>query len=274
MSEIKWIKLSTSMFDDKKIKLIRKLPSGDKVLLVWIQLLIEAGKCNLSGRIMLDDQVPLTDEMFAIVYDLEVQDVRHAFKTLEQFGMISFDESQALRISNWEKHQNIEGMEQTKRLRKARNKRYQEKKKQLSIESDDKTSYKTVDKTQKDILDIEIDIDKEVSQSVVSNAFDFYEQNFGVLRPFVIDEISNWVTDMSEVLVIEAMKRSLRQNKNWGYAMGILKEWHKDNIRTLHDVEVRDKSFQQNKKKNGMNRVGKLAGSPIVENKEDEELGW
>ncbi|MFB7142046.1 phage replisome organizer N-terminal domain-containing protein [Gottfriedia sp. NPDC056225] len=273
MSQITWIKLSTSMFDDKKIKLIRKLPNGNTVLLVWIQLLVEAGKCNLTGRIMLDEQVPLTDEMFAIVYDLELQEVRHAFSTLEQFGMIGFDESQVIRISNWEKHQNIEGMEQTKRLRQARNKRYQEKKKQLSIESDDKTSYKTVDKTQEDILDLDLEI--EVSKSVVSmNAFDFYEQNFGVLRPFVIDEINNWVTDLSEELVIEAMKKSLRQHKSWGYTMGILKEWDKGNIRTLHDVEVRDKFFQQNKKKNGMNRVGKIASSPIVENKEDEELGW
>lgn len=273
MSEIKWIKLSTSMFDDKKIKLIRKLPSGDKVLLVWIQLLIEAGKCNLSGRIMLDDQVPLTDEMFAIVYDLEVQDVRHAFKTLEQFGMISFDESQAVRISNWEKHQNIEGMEQTKRLRQARNKRYQEKKKQLSTESDDKTSYKTVNKTEEDILDLDLDI--EVSKSVVSNnVFDFYEQNFGLLKPFVIDEINNWVTDMSEEIVIEAMKKSLRQNKNWGYAMGILKEWHKDHIKTIHEVEIRERAFQQNK----MKKVGKPAvygqSRQITENVADKELGF
>jgi hypothetical protein len=113
---------------------------------------------------MLDEQVPLTDEMFAIVYDLEVQEVRHAFKTLEQFGMIEFDEAQVLRISNWEKHQNIEGMEQAKLLRQARNQRYQEKKKQLEICANNKTSYKTVDKTRKDVLDIDIDIEKDIAQ--------------------------------------------------------------------------------------------------------------
>jgi hypothetical protein len=152
---------------------------------------------------MLDEQVPLTDEMFAIVYDLEVQEVRHAFKTLEQFGMIEFDESQVLRISNWEKHQNIEGMEQAKLLRQARNKRYQEKKKQLAIGTDDKTSYKTVDKTQVDVLDIDIDIEKDNSKKkyldtvfLTDKEYERLVKDFGKsLVEDTIERLDEWQTN-------------------------------------------------------------------------------
>ncbi len=42
MSEIKWIKLSTNMFDDEKFKLIRTLPDGDTLVIEWIKTLMKA----------------------------------------------------------------------------------------------------------------------------------------------------------------------------------------------------------------------------------------
>lgn len=53
MGDIRWIKLSTDMFDNRKIRYIRSLPEGDKMALIWIQLLVQAGKCNANGHIFL-----------------------------------------------------------------------------------------------------------------------------------------------------------------------------------------------------------------------------
>src|SRR5699024_3136074 len=58
VSNIKWIKLSTSMFDDEKIKLIEKLPEADTILIIWIKLLSQAGRTNANGYIYLNENVP------------------------------------------------------------------------------------------------------------------------------------------------------------------------------------------------------------------------
>lgn len=42
-----WIKLSTGMFDDEKIKLIKNMPEGRSILLIWVELLCFAGKLTM-----------------------------------------------------------------------------------------------------------------------------------------------------------------------------------------------------------------------------------
>lgn len=65
MAEISWIKLSTGLPDNKKIKRIRKLPEGDKVILFWVFLLARAGESNQSGGIFLTDTMPYQEEDLA-----------------------------------------------------------------------------------------------------------------------------------------------------------------------------------------------------------------
>ncbi|WP_180368420.1 phage replisome organizer N-terminal domain-containing protein, partial [Oenococcus oeni] len=51
MAEIHWIKLKTTMFDDEKIRLIQSVPESDSILIIWIRLLVLAGKTNDDGLI-------------------------------------------------------------------------------------------------------------------------------------------------------------------------------------------------------------------------------
>ena len=51
MSEVKWVKITTDMFDNRKIKHLRRLPDGNNYVLIWIMLLTVAGRCNAGGRI-------------------------------------------------------------------------------------------------------------------------------------------------------------------------------------------------------------------------------
>ena len=44
MAEVKWIKITTDMFDDEKIKLIESMPERDTVLTIWIKLICLAGR--------------------------------------------------------------------------------------------------------------------------------------------------------------------------------------------------------------------------------------
>ena len=49
MADVKWIKLSTGLPDNRKIKQIRTLPDGDTIALMWIFLMCLAGNSNDDG---------------------------------------------------------------------------------------------------------------------------------------------------------------------------------------------------------------------------------
>jgi len=104
--EIKWIKLSTNIFDDEKIQLIEQLPDADGVIVLWFKLLALAGKQNNNGMIMLSDKIPYTIEMLSTIFRRKQPLVQLALETFKMFGMIDIVEN-TYHITNWDKHQVI-----------------------------------------------------------------------------------------------------------------------------------------------------------------------
>jgi len=123
MPDIKWIKITTEMFDDDKINIIEQMPDADTILIIWIKLLTLAGKKNAGGWIYLTENLPYTDEMIATVFHRNLPTVRLALATFQKFGMIEVEE-QGIFVSNWEKHQNIEGLEKIRQLTRERTQKY------------------------------------------------------------------------------------------------------------------------------------------------------
>lgn len=74
-----------------------------------------------------------------------------------------------------------------------------------------------------------------------SNAYAFYEKNFGMISPFVAEKIGHWIDDLSEDLVLEAMKISVTANKRFNYTEGILRTWKSKNIKSLDDLKEKPK---------------------------------
>lgn len=129
MPSIEWIKLTTTMFDDDKIRLIESMPDRDTLLVIWVKLLTQAGKCNASGHLILSERIAFNDEMLATIFNRPVNTVRLALKTFEEMGMIERDDT--IYITNWEKHQNIETMDKIRELTRIRVQKHRENKKQL-----------------------------------------------------------------------------------------------------------------------------------------------
>ena len=124
MSEVKWIKLSVNMFDDEKIKLIKTMPEGDKIIVIWVQLLCLAGKTNDGGLVYMGQNMVYTEEMLATLFDEKLNIVRIAIQTLEQFGMIEVTNNGLIGITNWEKHQSTDKMARMKEQSRIRQQIY------------------------------------------------------------------------------------------------------------------------------------------------------
>jgi predicted phage replisome organizer len=127
MSEVKWIKICTDIFDDEKIVLIEGMPEADSIIAIWFKLLCLAGKQNNGGVFMLKENMPYTEEMFSLIFRRPLNTVRLALSTFEQFGMVEII-NKTYTIPNWEKHQNVDKLaeirEQTRqRVAKCREKK-------------------------------------------------------------------------------------------------------------------------------------------------------
>lgn len=130
MADINWIKLRVDMFDDEKIKIIQSMPEGDAILVIWIRIIALAGKCNAKGLVLIEDEFPYSDKMLATIFNKPLATVRLALGTFEKFRMIERTEK-GIYISNFEKHQNTEGMEKIREQARIRKQREREKKRAL-----------------------------------------------------------------------------------------------------------------------------------------------
>lgn len=136
MGDVKWIKLSVDMFNNRKIRQIEFMPEGTSVLLVWVKLLCLAGQCNDNGCIYLTKEIPYTEEMLSQQFNTPLTTIRLALSVFQQFDMIDID-SDVIHISNWDVYQNTEGLEKIREQNKIRQRKYRERKKQALLVSRD-----------------------------------------------------------------------------------------------------------------------------------------
>ncbi|KXY34865.1 phage replisome organizer N-terminal domain-containing protein [Bacillus sp. FSL K6-0067] len=234
MSEVnvKWIKLSTTMFEDEKIRLIESMPEADTLLIIWIRLLAQAGKTNASGYIFLSKNTPYSDEMLATLFNRPIATVRLVLQTFQRFGMIEITDDQYICISNWEKHQNVDGLERVKQLNAERNKKYRERKKQQQLTLENTGQESDVFVTSRDGTDIEEDkeLDKEKELEII-NTSSSDESDSKVSIPY--QEILNYLNEKADKNFnhkAESHKKLIRARWNEDYTV--------ENFKTVIDNKV------------------------------------
>lgn len=159
MADVKWIKIATNMFDNRKIKLIEVMPEGDAIIAIWFKLLCLAGTTNDSGTVYFTKDIPYTEEMLASIFNRPLTTVRLAIATFKKFEMVEIVDD-FIQISNWEKYQNSDKLEQLKQQNRERQKRWYDK--QKTLDNNNSNVSLTLGLTQPNAIDKEEDKDKEV----------------------------------------------------------------------------------------------------------------
>lgn len=162
--EVKWIKISTDIFNDEKISIIEGMPDADadSIIIIWFKLLCLAGRQNNNGIFKLTEDMPFTEDMFAAIFRRPVQSVRKALAVFESLGMIEIYNN-VVTIPSWEKHQNIEGMDKIREQTKARVQKYREKQKLLA---EDCNASVTLPKHNGNAIEEDKELDKNKSVNV------------------------------------------------------------------------------------------------------------
>lgn len=105
------------------------------------------------------------------------------------------------------------------------------------------------------------------------NVFEFYQKNFGILSSFVQEDILYWIRDIGDDLVLEALKRALEQNKEYGYAKKIMQSWVRKGIDSLEKAEAERVQFisANEKRGNSYQQTGRVATVPDWVNNPSEK---
>ncbi len=131
MNNVKWVKLCTDIFSNRKVKILLKERDGDTFFRVWIQLLTIAGECNRSGGLFLNDNKPFTLKELAKIIGKTEKKFEKILTKMIELGMITYEQNTYI-IKNWGKYQSVDKLEKMRIDNNERQRRYRERKKEKS----------------------------------------------------------------------------------------------------------------------------------------------
>lgn len=144
MEKVRWIKLSTDIFSNRKIKILLKERDGDTYFRMWIQILTIAGECNRGGGLYISDDSPFKIEDFANIIGKSSKTFTKVLQKFVDLGMLIYKDETYF-VKNWNRYQSTEKFNKIIKSAKV----IEENENEKSFEND------TIDKIRKDKTVIE-----------------------------------------------------------------------------------------------------------------------
>ena len=219
MADVKWIKITTDIFDDEKILLIESLPDAYAIITVWFKLLCLAGKQNNSGVFMMG-QMPYTDKMLATIFRMKEATVTMALQTFEQFGMVEIIDG-VITIPNWGKHQNLDSLESKKAYMRGYMQEYRAKQKALTsgetnCKTNSKVNVSSADKEEDKEIDKKSTKRKKPPAETNTTLFDRVSSDF-ILSDSLTEKLKQWMqykTERKDEYTEQGLRSLLRRIEN------------------------------------------------------------
>lgn len=106
--------------------------------------------------------------------------------------------------------------------------------------------------------------DDEEAPASGENPFRFFEENgFGSIGGYISQKISTWCDDLSDELVLEAMKIAVERGaKSWSYVEKILINWSDKKISTVSQAQALILEYKEKRSKQS-NQARKGYGRPV-----------
>lgn len=251
-----WFKMEQSFFEQKEIKYLRRLPGGDTYTIIYLKLILKS--LENDGKIYYEN---IGDD-YSQEWPLEIEEDEKAVSFLVAFlinkGLMidcGFDEFEITKTKS------LVGSETASAERK---RRQRERERELLQFNDVTDSQKNVTLSQVGHIESEIEIEKEIDKeaeastatstnSDFKNLIELYQTNFGIVKPILYDDLKADLEDYGLELIIEAVKRAIKRQREYAYAQGILKSWNRSGIKTLEQAKAEEVSFQ-NKSQTNQNK--------------------
>lgn len=274
-----WLKLKNTFFNQKEIKLLRRIAGGDTYTVIYLKLMLLS--LENEGTVFFDNVTDKFEEELALELDEDVENVQVTISFLKAKGLLEIKDEDEYFLNEVPTMIGKES-ESASRVRKHR----KNKKEVISIESnteklqsnkrtlqgnDGVTPSNTEIEIDKELeKDKEIELYKEIESYINkkekneddndysnSPAYFFENNGFGTISPHIRDQMNGIYDDFLSIgakedeinqLIIKALKKSLEYNaRTWAYAEKILFSWHNKGYKTISEVDAAEKQYQAKK---------------------------
>ena len=234
-----WIKLHRKTLDNPIIT------KDSDYLAVWIYLLLNTTQKEydvlfkgervtlkrgqlLTGRKSISEKLKIDEN--------KVQRILKSLENEHQIEQQKSNKNRLITIVSWDKYQQDE----------------QQNEQQLNNK---RTTTEQQVNTNKNVKNIKNDNNiTTVGDSCVDGLqeiIEFYNNNIGLIAPYGVEILSDYLKEMPVDLIILAMQKAVEADKRTiQYVKGILNNWSKKGIKSVIDAEKEDKQFQSTKQEN------------------------
>lgn len=254
-----WLKLKADFFEQKEIKLLRRIAGGDTYTIIYLKMLLKSLKNE--GKLFYEFYGDNFAEEISLDIDETAEDVAMTIQYLETKGLIELVEQDEYFLN---KVSDMIGSESysAERMRNMR--------KRKVLQSDGNTSQSDNDVISCD-EEIDIELEKEIDIELESSSesrqreettslksvFRFWEENgFGTIAPKTVQDFEYWVQDFEKLgaiasdaveLILYALGKAVDYDgKNYSYVKTILTDWEQRRYLSVEQVKAEDKKKKSN----------------------------
>ena len=235
-----WLQLKENFFNSKEMKLMRKLPGGEEITIIYLKIMLTS--LENEGVIFYEGLAEDLAEELALEIGEDVESIRMALMFMEKKRLITTNDNYSYKL---EQVPELVGSE-TASARRVR--KHRESKRLLQSNNE-------VTKCIGEI-DIDIDIDKEIDIDLEKNTLkiiaDEYQSRIAPLDGIQFESLKDFIAldGMEPDVILKAISLAADNGKrNFSYIRAILQNWKSDGLLSISAVNERERKFQESKTK-------------------------
>lgn len=233
-----WLQLKENFFNSKEMKLMRKLPGGEEITIIYLKIMLTS--LENEGVIFYEGLAEDLAEELALEIGEDVESIRMALMFMEKKRLITTNDNYSYKL---EQVPELVGSEtaSARRVRKHRESK-------RLLQSNDEVT-KCIGEIEKDI---EIDIEKDLEKNTLKIIVDEYQSRIAPIDGIQFETLKEFVTldGMEPDVVLKAISLAADNGKrNFSYIRAILTNWKNDGLLSIAAVNERERKFQESKTK-------------------------
>ena len=235
-----WLQLKENFFNSKEMKLMRKLPGGEEITIIYLKIMLTS--LENEGVIFYEGLAEDLAEELALEIGEDVESIRMALMFMEKKRLITTNDNYSYKL---EQVPELVGSE-TASARRVR--KHRENKKALQGNTGVTKCIGDID------IEIEkdIEIDKDIEKNTLKIVADEYQSRIAPLDGIQFEVLKDFITldGMEPDVILKAISLAADNGKrNFSYIRAILQNWKSDGLLSIAAVNERERKFQESKTK-------------------------
>ena len=256
-----WLQLKEDFFKSKEMKLMRKLPGGEELTIIYLKIMLAS--LPDEGKIYFEGLAKDLAEELSLLIDEDAEAVRMALMFLTNKNLLTTSDNYQFILEQ------VPEMIGSETASTRRSRKYRDGQKALQCNTD-------ATKCNGDI-EIEIDIEKDIEldqEQEQKNAvggenliFKKLKEAFGEMsvNGTMVEEVERLLKQYGQELVVLALNETiLNAGKSLRYTMSILQRWDGQGLRTAGQIKAANEEYERKKTKK--TQVDSYGGIPSWSN--------